>query len=263
MREYRTLIMRSKELNRDVRIFIYLPKSYDKTDRFYPVLYMHDGQNLFDDALAYGNTSWGIIKSYEENPDLPEVIIVGIENGGEERSNELVPFTFRFKDYGMTNMPDEDFGGKADIYLQFITTKVKPYIDKTFRTFKSPKNTALMGSSFGGLNTLYASMMYTEYFSRFGCVSNAFYVVQEQIEKLAQKSNFDRVKKIYLDVGTKETSRSIDNEMYVESNNAIYDILRDKIDPNIIQYKVIENGVHNEGDWEKRFPEIIQFLFND
>ena len=128
MKEYRVLKMYSERLQREVRVYVMLPKSYYKSDRFYPVLYMHDGQNLFDEATAYGNVSWGILESYDEYPDLPEVIIVGIENGGEERSNELVPFEFNFADLGYPEY-GEDFGGKTDLYLDFIVKKVKPHID--------------------------------------------------------------------------------------------------------------------------------------
>jgi predicted alpha/beta superfamily hydrolase len=224
---------------------------------------MHDGQNLFDELTGYGNMTWGIMDAYEEYPELPEVIVVGIENGGEERSNELVPFEFNFAELGYSEYGEDNYGGKTDAYMSFILKTVKPYIDKEFRTFKSSKNTALMGSSFGGVCTTYAAMMYGEYFGRFAALSNAYYVIQEDLEKLAAHSSFEKVKKFYMDVGTKESSRAMDNEKYIHSNQRIYDILKNKIPSEKIRFDIIKDGVHNEPAWHKRFPQIIDYLFND
>ena len=263
MKEYRVIRMFSKELNREVRVSVMLPHTYAKSERFYPVLYMHDGQNLFDPLTSYDGTTWGILEAYENNPDLPEVIIVGIDNGGNERSNELVPFTFKFSEVGSPEYGDEEYGGNTDVYLNYIVEQIKPLIDKQFRTFKSPKNTALMGSSFGGVCTTYAAMNYGKYFSRFGCVSNAFYVIQNELEEMAKNADLSHVKKLYMDVGNKESSNSIDSQNYVESNNAMYEIIKDKISKNRIAFEVCEDAKHHERDWAKRFPNIIKFLFND
>lgn len=263
MKEYRVLFFDSPQLKREVRVFVMLPPSYFKSERFYPVLYMHDGQNLFDDKTSYGGVSWGILDAYDENPELPEVIIVGIENGGDKRSDELVPFPFSFKDFGYDGFEDRTYGGKADDYLDFIVRDVKPFIDKMFRTFKSPKNTGLMGSSFGGLITTYAACKYQKYFSRFASVSNAYYVVQEALESLVFDSDFKHVKKFYMDVGTKESDDVTRNQYYMESNKKIYDILVNKMPSDQLQYKVIEDGIHHESEWRERFQEIIHFLWNN
>lgn len=257
MKEYRVLKMYSKELNKEKRIYIYLPRSYETTDKFYPVLYMHDGQNLFDDKTAHMNQSWNIMDAYTNHPDLPELIIVGVESD-EDRSDELVPYEFTYNDGSKA-------GGNADAYLSFIATTLKPYIDRTFRTFKSPKNTGIMGSSFGGVNSTYAAFVYGSYFTRFGCVSNAYYYggFFKELKQLAENSNLNSVKKFYMDVGTKETDNKSINSLYVDSNQDIYDILKDKIDESCLIFKVIEDGIHHETDWEKRFPSIIKYLFND
>ena len=263
MKEYRVILFDSEELNREVRVYIMLPKNYDKGDKFYPVLYMHDGQNLFDDELAYKNMSWKILDAYENNPDLPELIIVGIENGKEERSNELVPFKFNFTNFEMSEYGTDDVGGKTDDYLKFITNSLKYYIDKNFRTFRSPKNTGLMGSSFGGVCSTYAALKYTKYFSRFGCVSNAYYVIQDELERLALDSDLSQVKKLYMDIGTKESKDEENALKDIESNQRIFDILNDKMDHSKIEFKIIKDAVHNELAWRIRFPDIIKFLFDD
>jgi len=257
MKEYTVLVMNSTELNRDVRLFIYLPKSYHKTDKFYPVLYMHDGHNLFDDLQATYGKSWGIIEAFETNPDLPEVIIVGLETVGEERSNELVPFTFKQGDSTKT------FGGKTALYLDFIVNRVKPFVDQRYRTYKSAKNTAIMGSSFGGVCSTYAALAYSSHFSRFGCVSNAYFPVQKEMESLCKTADLSKVKKMYMDVGSKESSTEEGCERYIQSNQSIYAILKDKMDSNNIRFEIIKDAIHNEADWEKRFPDIIKFLFNE
>ncbi len=263
MKEYTVFVMKSKHLELDMKVFVMLPKSYHKSDRFYPVLYMHDGQNIFDDKLSYKGVTWGVSEAYDENPELPEVVIVAIETSGDFRTDALVPIEFNFSDVGLPEYGDESVGGKTDEYLSFITKELKPYIDERYRTFKSPKNTALMGSSFGGVCSTYAAIKYTDYFSRFGCVSNAYYVIQDQLEELAKNADMSKVKKLYLDVGTKESSRDIESEQYIESNRRMYEIFKNKMNNDLLKFEIIEDGVHDELAWRARFPEIVQFLFND
>lgn len=257
MKEYRVLKMYSKELKKEKRIYIYLPKSYSSSNKLYPVLYMHDGQNLFDDKTAFMNASWNIIDTCHENPDVPEVIIIGIESD-EDRSDELVPYEFTYQDGGQA-------GGNADAYLTFITQTLKSYIDSNFRTYKASKNTGIMGSSFGGVNSTYAAFVYGTYFTRFGCVSNAYYYggFFDKLKDLATTSNLGSVKKFYMDVGTCETEDDRYNELYVDSNKEIYEILKEKIPESNLRFNIIDGGIHHETAWEKRFPEIIKFLFND
>ena len=257
MKEYRVLKMYSEELQKEKTIYLYLPKSYGVSEKFYPVLYMHDGQNLFDPKTGYMNVSWNIIDSYQENPDLPEVIIVGVDSD-EDRSDELVPYEFTYKN-------GVKAGGKSNLYLSFITSTVKPYIDTNFRTFKSPKNTGIMGSSFGGVNSTYAAFEYGAHFTRFGCISNAYYYggFFNKLKDLAKSSDLHSVKKFYMDVGTNETNDKSTNKLYIDSNKELYEILKEKLDESILRFNIIDGGIHHETDWEKRFPEIIKFMFND
>lgn len=258
MKEYRVFTMYSETLKRDKRVFVYLPRGYDETDEFYPVLYMNDGHNLFDDKQATYGKSWGIMEAYENDPTLPQVIIVGIDNGDEHRADELLPYKITYPD-GSSN------GGSADNYLQFLTTKVKPMIDRKFRTFKSSKNTGLMGSSFGGVNTTYAACAYGTYFTRFGNVSNAYFYpgIYKELQTLVINSSLKTVKKFYIDCGTKETEDAEMRELYIEANKEMYEIMRDKIDESSLQFNLVEDATHSEKDWEKRFPNILKFLFTD
>ncbi len=255
MKEYSVIRFYSKKLKRELRVYLSLPKSYYKTDKFYPVLYMLDGQNLFDDNQAKYGKSWGILEAYDNNPELPEIIIVGIESN-DNRNNDLLPF--KFEDPGEGKV----WGGEADIYMDFIVNTLKPCINKKYRTFKSPKNTGIMGSSFGGVFSTYAALKYSDHFTRFGCVSNAYFPIQKEFVELTKNSDVSKIKKIYMDVGTKESENEKHNKYYLDSNQEIYELLRRKIDPGNIKYEIIKGAIHNESAWEERFPEIIKFLFN-
>lgn len=256
MKEYKVFIIDSKELKREVRVSVFLPKSYRKTDAHYPVLYMHDGQNLFDNNLAFNGKSWGIMEAYLNDPTIPEVIIVGVDSG-DTRTAELVPFVFNDIN------EKEPQGGNSDEYYHFITKTLKTFIDKRYRTFKSAKNTGIMGSSYGGLSSTYASLKFSEYFSRFGCISNAYFPVQNELEKLVKTSDLSTVKKFYMDVGTKESSTDEKCEKYIISNQAIYELISKKLSSEKLRFEIIEDAIHHESAWEVRFPEIMKFLFSD
>ncbi|KFZ26062.1 MAG: enterobactin/ferric enterobactin esterase [Candidatus Izimaplasma bacterium HR2] len=256
MNKYKIFKIKSKELRREVVVSVYTPKSYETSDFSYPVLYMHDGQNLFDDNLATYGKSWGIIDTYENDPSLPEIIIVGIDSI-DTRTDELVPYKFIEDD------DKEPVGGKAECYYDFITKNLKPIIDKNYRTLKSEKHTGVMGSSYGGLSSTYAAAKYPEFFTRFGCVSNAYYPNQDEIEKLLKNSTFPTCKKFYMDSGTKEIDNEKHSKQYLKSNQSVYDILSGKIEPDKLKYMVIKDAIHNEAAWGIRFPNIIKFLFSD
>lgn len=258
MREYRVITLYSKALDKEKKVYIYLPKNYDNLDDFYPVLYMHDGQNLFDDKISYAGKSWGIIDNYEKYPELPELIIVGIESD-EERSDELLPNEFTY--FG-TN---EVAGGKADLYLKFITTELKPLIDKLYRTLKSPKHTGLMGSSFGGVNTLYASLAFEQYFSRYGIISNAYLFegFKNEMDKLLKEKRFSNIRKLWLDVGTKEHENEDFRQAYIDNNVALAEILSTKLSKDQFHFQIYDGAIHHESEWDKRFKEIVLYLFED
>jgi predicted alpha/beta superfamily hydrolase len=256
MKQYQVLFFESKILEKEKRIYLYLPKSYDKTEQHYSVLYMHDGQNLFDTKTAYSGETWQIMEHYEKNPDLPELIIVGIEQG-QDRSDELVPYSFTFDD-------GEKAGGKADKYLDFITKELKPYIDRKYRTFKSPKNTAIMGASFGGVNSYYAALKYSDFFSRIGCISNAvlFDGFFKQLLKDTKASTFENIRKIYIDTGTNESEKIAHQKLYLQNNQLLVEALEKKVPKENLRFEIIDGGKHHETDWSKRIENIILFLFD-
>ena len=256
MKEYNILIMYSKELDRDVKVYISLPDSYDKKDQSYPVLYMNDGQVLFKDYDDYNGESWGIMESYKNNPNLPEVILVGI-GSGETRTDELFPFSFEHRRSGKL------MGGKAKDYMDFIVNRLKPVINDKYRTLSEAKNTGILGISVGGVCATYAATRYTNHFSIFGCLSNTFIPVRTKMIELIKESDFSKVNKMYLDVGTNESKNENTRIGYLESNKEIYNILKEMIDVEKIKVRIIKDSQHEEEDWDKRFPSIIEYLFSE
>ena len=256
MKEYNILIMNSKELDRDVKVYISLPNSYDIKDQCYPVLYMNDGEVLFKDYDDYKGQSWGIMESYKNNSNLPEVILVGIASG-ENRNDELFPFSFE------NRRSSKVMGGKAKDYMDFIVNSLKPVIDNKYRTLSTAENTGILGISVGGVCATYAATSYTDHFSIFGCLSNTFIPIRAKMLELIEKSDFSKVNKMYLDVGTNESKNENARIGYLESNKEVYNVLKEKIDLEKIKFKIIEGSQHEEEDWNKRFPNIIEYLFSE
>jgi predicted alpha/beta superfamily hydrolase len=136
------------QLNRYRRIWIYLPYNYNSTKQQYPVVYLQDGQNIFDKATSFID-EWGVDECVDTliQKGTKASIIVAIDNGGEQRMNEYNPYVH--EKYG---------GGEGDKYVDFLTNTLKPYIDKNYRTLKDAANTTIAGSSMGALISYYAAL---------------------------------------------------------------------------------------------------------
>ena len=256
LKEYSILELSSKELNRDVKVYISLPKNYFESDKYYPVVYMHDGQVIFNDLPEHDINCWGIMENYFNDPDLPELIMVGIASG-DTRNDELLPVSVSSKRSGRT------FGGKADDYIGFIINSLKPLIDKKYRTLKEPNNTGMIGISLGGICATYAAIKYTDYFTRFACISNAYMPNKTALIEMIKAADFTEVIKMYLDVGTNEAEAVVKSLDYIETNTEIYNHLSEKIDKDRLVFNIIKDSSHIEEDWAKRFPDIIKYMFKD
>ncbi len=244
-------------LKRDAMHYIAFPDDYESSTKKYPVLYMHDGHNLFDVNDSFMQATWEIIEAYQKNKDLPEIIIVGIECApGVERSNEYGPYTFEFVKSGFDSQP----GGKGDRYIKYIIENLKPYIDQTYRVLKEPDYTGIMGSSMGGVISLYAGIHYPNVFGLVGSLSGAFFVSIEALSNDIINSQFDSLSRCYIDVGTKEIAGG-GPEDYISSNDRVYKLLSKQLSNQQLKYEVIEGGKHHEKDWSQRFPSIIRYLF--
>ena len=160
-----TFLLEAPQLQTTKKIWLYLPENYAQTTKKYPVLYLHDGQNLFDASTSYAG-EWRIDETLDSLK--AEVIVVGIAHGNEKRIDELTPF--KNEQYG---------GGKGTLYLDFIISQLKPYIDAHYRTKSGKYNTAIGGSSLGGLISYYAVVKYPDVFGKSLVFSPAFLINPE------------------------------------------------------------------------------------
>ncbi|RUL54039.1 alpha/beta hydrolase [Lysinibacillus antri] len=235
-------------------IRIYLPKNYNKDDQRYPVLYMHDGQNVFHDKDAIGGTSLNLENYLDEN-EL-NVIVVGIDQNSEERINEYCPWICG--EYSKKFLGQESLaGGKGIQYVDFIVRELKPFIDNNYRTLT--ERTAMAGMSLGGLISTFAMCRYPQIFRNIAILSSAFYRNQEEIEKLIQCTDLSQVKNIYLDCGTRESGDvEVINKEFLASNKVIYEILKEKV-PNV-EFQIVKEAEHNYVSFRDRVPKLFTFL---
>jgi predicted alpha/beta superfamily hydrolase len=223
------------------KIWLYLPPGYEKNKKHYPVMYMHDGQNIFDEYTS-GFGEWGVDECADSliKNGKPACIIVGIENG-PNRMNEYNPYDF------------DEFGtGTGDRYLEFIVKNLKPYIDRQYRTLPTNENTIIAGSSMGGLISYYAMLRYPEIFGKGGIFSPAFWTASE-IKKLTNVSGSQLKGTLFFYVG------GMEGEQYLADMKEI----TDKLGKNskALIYTVIDpSGVHNEAAWNKWFHEFYKWV---
>lgn len=244
-------------LKREAMHYIAFPDDYETSTKSYPVLYMHDGHNLFDVKDSFMQATWKIIEAYQKEQDLPEIIIVGIECApGVQRLNEYGPYTFEFVKTGFESQP----GGKGDMYIKYIIEHLKPHIDQTYRVLKKPHYTGIMGSSMGGVISLYAGIHHPEVFGLIGSLSGAFFVSIEALSNDLINKQYTSLSRCYLDVGTKEVAGGNPKD-YMTSNDRVYQLLAQQLTKKQLKYEIIEGGKHHERDWGQRFPEIIRYLF--
>jgi predicted alpha/beta superfamily hydrolase len=174
---------------------------------------------------------------------------------GYQRLDEYAPWPS--KEMGeLFTEEKKELGGEGKEYVDYIVHELKPMIDRTYRTI--PEETSMAGSSMGGLISTYAACVYPTIFKRVASVSSAYWFNQEEIEDLIQMSDLSEVERFYLDIGTEESTASIDSKKYIDSSQKVYDILKNKVLE--CKFEVVEGAVHNELAWRKRVPEMFAFL---
>jgi len=251
-----------KELNRNARLYVGLPDDYETSEKRYPVLYMHDGHNVFSDEDSFSGVSWGLIEAYEKDKSLPDIIVVALEcANGLNRFDEYSPFEIThpsFAEYSHNTKA----GGKGDSYLKYLIEVLKKEIDLKYRTLSDKENTGIMGSSMGGVISLYAGLKYNNVFSRIGAVSGSYFVALESMLNAIETSDLKNINKLYMDIGTKEAGVG-ENTDYIQANKEVYKALSEKLETDKLKFKTIEGGIHHESEWRKRLPGIIKYLFSN
>ena len=246
----------SPQLDNRRDLLVYLPPSHGTGKRRYPVIYLHDGQNLFDAQTSFAG-EWRVDETMEGlSREGIEAIVVGIPNSGEERLDEYSPFI------------DPTSGGRGDLYLSFIIETVKPLVDASFRTLTGRTHTGIMGSSMGGLISLYAYFRHPEVFGFAGAMSPAFWFAKGAIYDTIQKAAFSPGR-IYIDAGTREHGegrrwislpwRSRRYYAGVRRMNRL--LARKGYRPRRDLLYVEEKWAnHEEAAWARRLPQAIRFL---
>lgn len=228
-------------LDRTRRIWLYLPKGYEGSKKRFPVLYMHDGQNLFDEATSYSG-EWKVDEILDNMPLA--CIVIGIDNGQDKRMNEYNP------------NDTEQFGkGEGLLYLEFIVKTLKPYIDKKYRTLRSKKNTLMAGSSMGGLITFYAGLYYPKVFGKLGILSPSFWVspnISNQIKQLAKPRTHSGQKYFFYGGGS-------ENQSMVSDMARVYDLMNKNAKAKM-EIVVWPEGMHNEITWSSIFPVFYNWI---
>lgn len=258
-----------KELGKYRTLRIYLPSDYYESDEKYKVIYMHDGQNLFDkEDSSYGHI-WDIKKNMDNlDKDFGlKAIVVGIDSYAQTRYAEYCPFVDESMRDLMPNLSvDKKAGGEGNLYADFIVKTLKPYIDMNYKTLADRENTIICGSSMGGLISLYIATKYQEVFSKIGAMSSALYFAKDEFENYIKNVQSKQKFKIYMDVGDSESSDKTNEDfpvIYVNSNKYFYSIIKEKLfakNENDISFSIHKGEAHNESYWDKRFPSMIKFL---
>ncbi|WP_333876216.1 alpha/beta hydrolase [Flavobacterium sp.] len=238
-----TFTIQAPQLQSTKKIWVYLPKNYEISSKKYPVIYMHDAQNLFETKSSYAG-EWNVDETLDSIS--AQVIIVGIEHGGAKRIDELTPFTH--PKYG---------GGKADNYLDFIVNTLKPEIDKTYRTKSDAKNTAIMGSSLGGLVSFYAALKYPKVFGKVGCFSPSFWFNRNELHTVMEQTPEFKTKIYFLcgdNEGDADVIPDLENvEKWVNTKRCECKKLNKKV--------IVKGGQHNEKLWRESFKKAYLWLF--
>ncbi len=236
----------SPQLGNARDLLVYLPQSYGQTSTRLPVIYMHDGQNLFDEATSFAG-SWHVGETMDALEQ--EAIIVGIPNISEQRIHEYSPF--KMGRFG---------GGRGDLYLQFLLETIKPLVDADFDTLPDRAHTGMVGSSMGGLISLYGFFRYPEAFGFVGALSPALWFARKAIFPFVERAPF-APGRIYLDAGSDERRGSF---CFCEDVQKMADLLRDKgYDEAVVKYVEEEGGAHHESAWARRLPEALRFLLRE
>ncbi|MCD6544282.1 MAG: alpha/beta hydrolase [Flavobacteriaceae bacterium] len=241
------------QLNRKRKIWLYLPPDYHNSQKKYPVIYMHDGQNLFDEKTSFSG-EWRVDEALNQifKDNGFGAIVIGIENGSNKRLDEYS--LWKNSKYG---------GGKGDAYIDFIVTTLKPYVDKKFRTRSDKSNTVIFGSSMGGLISFYATLKYPEVFGKSGVFSPSFWFSEQSFVFAKSKGNLNHTK-IYFLAGDKEGESVAFDEINhtVKDMNTIVSILKKQgFEPKNIKEIVVHGGKHNEKMWRENFKNAILWLF--
>jgi predicted alpha/beta superfamily hydrolase len=237
---------------------VWLPPRYDAPDnetRQYPVLYLNDGQNLFDRATAFAGVEWQVDQTADRlirQEVIPPLIVVGIDNAQSDRIKEFLP-------YRSFHPPVLRPQGKH--YPDFVMNEVMPFVYERYRIARGPENTGLGGSSLGALISLYTVLERPGVFDHLLLESPSLFISKRRILKYSRHFR-GWPAKVFMAMGTREEGREDKDRQVVEDVRELERSLRRAgLDDRRLLVKIDEGAIHNEAEWAKRFPEALSFLF--
>ena len=242
------------QLNRNRRIWLYLPPDYQTTGKKYPVLYMHDGQNLFDAATSFSG-EWKIDESLNDLHAQGDwgCIVVGIDNGGQYRLDEYSPWVN--PQYG---------GGQGDEYVEFLVNTLKPYIDANYRTLPGRLTTGIAGSSMGGLISMYALSERQDVFAKAGIFSPAFWFAGSAPANHVATHPKEGNARVYFLAGADEEADGNQSNYVVQDMQAVANAMTTAgFSSGEKSFNVKSDGQHSEWFWAREFPDAYEWLFAD
>ena len=237
--------------NKTRRAYIYVPdEAFEDEEARYPVLYMFDGHNVFFDSDATYGKSWGMAQ-YVEETKLP-MIIVAVEcnhSPDNGRLSEYSPFTF-------TNYEVGKVVGRGHTYMEWLTNRFKPLIDRKYPTIPDREYTFIAGSSMGGLMSLYAVTAYNHVFSRAACLSPSIWFATRRLDELLRTADIAPGTVVYMDYGSNELG--FHPNMKRQFANVTNRLLERDV---WLTSRIVPNGDHCEECWEKQIPFFMETLF--
>jgi enterochelin esterase-like enzyme len=253
LHEFRSRIFRNTRFLR-----VWLPPGYDDAQnagRHYPVLYLNDGQNLFETSTAFAGIEWQVDETADRlirEGTVPPMIIVGMDNTGKDRIREYMPFR---------SMHPRMLRVRGRYYPDFLMKEVMPFVGRNYRVATGPENTGLGGSSLGGLIALYTVMARPGVIGRLLLESPSLWASGRQLVK---ESRSVRIwpERIFLAVGTAEAGSEERSRTVVDDVRELAAIMRRAVlSEKRLRLVIREGAGHNEAAWAERFPEALQFLF--
>lgn len=239
---------------------VWLPPGYDDAEnssRYYPVLYLNDGQNLFESSSSFTGVEWGVDETADRlirEGAVPPMIIVGLDNAGKERLREYMPHR---------SMHPMMLRVQGRYYPDFLAKEVMPFLEGTYRVSTGPEHTGLGGSSLGALIALYTAMARPELIGRLLLESPSLWASSRQAVK---ESRAVRIwpERIFLGVGTAETENADRSRTVVDDVRELAAIIRRAVlSERRLRMVITEGAGHSEAAWAARFPEALQFLFGE
>ncbi len=250
--------LRSRVFGNTRLVRVWLPPDYDGWGATsYPVLYLNDGQNLFDPATAFAGVHWQVGETATRLIDrnrIPPLIIVGIDNTGKNRVREYIPYKSR---------DPKVLEPQGKRYPEFLQREVMPLIEERYSVLRGPENTGLGGSSLGGLITLYTQLAAPGTFGRLLIESPSLFVAHRKI--LTEARSFRAwPARMYVGMGTREVGTAENDAKIVADVRELAAILREAgLDEKRLRVRIDEGAAHTESAWARRFPEALEFLYSE